>query len=95
VSVAMLNQGSRLAKTSTTLVALIGFDSEVDESIGVNINIPYVIVKVTQCTTVANHIVLVTRLTFDFVPNPSQQNATIATYFVNAANRNLAVDLSN
>lgn len=33
MSVAMLNQGSRLAKTSTTLVALIGFDSEVDESV--------------------------------------------------------------
>lgn len=33
MSVAMLNQGSRLAKTSTTLLALVGFDSEVDESV--------------------------------------------------------------
>jgi hypothetical protein len=59
VSVAMLNQGSRLAKSSTTLLALIGFDSEVDESICVNINILYVSVKVTQYSRVANHVVLI------------------------------------
>lgn len=59
MSVAMLNQGSRLAKTSTTLLALIGFDSEVDESTGLNINILYISIKVTQYSSVVNHIVLI------------------------------------